>query len=205
MKAPYIAKWSACTRCPLHENARQHVVMRGSIPAEVLFVGEAPGKTENKLGRPFVGRSGTVLNSMLDDVGLTTNYCITNIICCIPWGINRNWGRGEDVVRKPTRAEADACLPHLHELLDLCAPKLVIALGSEAVRYLPAKAVHNALGSHVEYLHLLHPAYILRKGGIVSLEYKRDRRKLHKALSSLGLIKSTRSESMPEVPYSQVN
>lgn len=176
----YRDKWNRCQRCPLHKGARRHVVYRGSVPAEILFVGEAPGKTEDKLGRPFVGQAGCIFKEMVRDLCLA-RYCVTNVVCCIPW-LNPARRGERDPLRVPTPQEAAACFPHLEELVALCRPKLLVALGNEADRCLgPLRKGEYA------YVKLLHPSYINRRGGVGTFEYKNTLRLLESKLLELGL------------------
>ncbi len=61
----HIADWESCTRCPLHTTRRWVVLGRGTLPCDVLFVGEAPGNSENDIGKPFIGQAGKILDSLI--------------------------------------------------------------------------------------------------------------------------------------------
>lgn len=160
-RAAFVREWRDCRKCPLHLNARHHVLFRGTIPADVLLIGEAPGKTEDKLGKPFIGRSGQVLSTAIQQLGLTS-YCITNVVCCIP--LTEDGG-----IRQPSKEEAATCSPHLKQIIELCKPKLIALLGNE-----PKKHLHASLIPPLSKLVLLrHPAFILRRGGLNSVEFKR--------------------------------
>ena len=115
-----------CRRCALAET-RTHVVFGGgSTDAEVLFVGEGPGQTEDEQGVPFVGRAGKLLDDMLEIIGLDrTNYYITNIVKCRPPG-NRD----------PQNTEQAACIGWLRQQGELLHPKVVICLGRVAAKVL---------------------------------------------------------------------
>ena len=169
-------EWKNCQKCPLHVGVAHHVLYRGEIPAEVMLVGEAPGKVENRLGRPFVGPSGDLLNSALDRLGLSS-FCICNVVCCIPWR-----SKEAQVIRQPSKEEAAACNPHLVQLVQLCQPKLVICLGNEAKKHFPTKEFEKT-----PLTFLRHPAYILRNGGKASIEYKRFLEAFHAALDGVGI------------------
>lgn len=160
-KAAFIREWTDCKKCPLHLGAKQHVLYRGSIPADVLLVGEAPGRTEDKLGKPFIGKSGQLLSTAIQRLGLTS-YCITNIVCCIPL-------TDEGEIRPPSREEAATCSPHLSQIVELCRPKLVVLLGNEPKKFFPT----TLLTEGVTLVQLRHPAYVLRRGGLNSVEFKR--------------------------------
>lgn len=160
--------WKKCTQCPLHKNARNHVLYRGQIPAEVLLIGEAPGKTEDKIGEPFIGRSGQLLTKAMEALRIKS-YCIANVVCCIPL-VQKLDGPTEALpIRPPSREEAEACSPHLEQLFKLCSPKVIALLGNEAKEHFNLKLVPE----WATVVMLRHPAYILRKGGENSVEYKR--------------------------------
>jgi uracil-DNA glycosylase len=185
-KESWIRKWKNCQRCPLHLNARHHVLYRGSIPAELLLIGEAPGKTEDKLGKPFIGRSGELLTVALQRLSVAS-YCITNVVCCIPLKPNPSLEfdqtREEQQIRPPFPHEAQACSPHIKELIELCQPKLVGLLGKAAEQSFD----ESLLKEGIELVILRHPAYILRRGGINSVEFKRFLVDFQKALENAGV------------------
>lgn len=159
-RAAFTKEWTSCQKCPLHKNAKMHVLYRGSIPADVLLVGEAPGRTEDKLGKPFIGKSGQLLTTAIQRLGLTS-YCITNIVCCIPL-------TDEGEIRPPSKEEAYECSPHLDQIVDLCQPRLIVLLGNE-----PKKLFPPHLTEGISLIQLRHPAYVLRRGGLNSVEFKR--------------------------------
>lgn len=81
-------KWSKCRECELCETRKQVVLASGSLPCDVLFVGEAPGVSENNLGTPFIGPAGKLLRAQIEAAGMTGSYktAFTNLIACIPLG-----------------------------------------------------------------------------------------------------------------------
>ena len=115
----------SCTRCPLH-TTRTNVVFGQGVPtAEVLFVGEGPGQSEDEQGLPFVGRSGQLLDKYLFAIDLDRNQnCyIANIVKCRP---PQN--------RDPLPAESEACMPWLREQFRILQPKIVVCLGRIAAQ-----------------------------------------------------------------------
>jgi uracil-DNA glycosylase family 4 len=116
-----------CVECPLHEGRIHAVPGEGPIPAEVLLIGEAPGGTEDRKGRPFVGPSGRILNKLLAVAGLTReNVYITSCVKCRPPGN-----------RPPRASELDTCQASwLERQIELVDPKLVVLLGKVAIRQL---------------------------------------------------------------------
>lgn len=177
----HVRQWKSCTRCPLGHLATHHVLGRGVLPCEVLLIGEAPGKDEDATGEPFIGRAGGVLDAIIEAVPIT-DYAITNALACAPW---------EDSGRKSTRApakfEMEFCYSRIEDFFRIASPKKVIFLGKVAekfvypsIRRLPPCPACQAKSSRTrpdrvlpEFLSVFHPAYIARKGGANSLEFKR--------------------------------
>jgi DNA polymerase len=158
------------------------VFYRGQCPCDVLFIGEAPGKDENLSGTPFIGRSGALLDGIIEEVGQDFSYGIQNILACIP--LDKDKHTGKVGVRAPTAAEAEACNPRFVETIIRAEPTLIVLLGKTAKKYLKLPKYL----SYTEVLELQHPAYMLRKGGKSSLEYKRAILYLRNKLEELELI-----------------
>ena len=161
-KTKPLAEFGPCRKCGLHRFRRKIVLGEGVMPADVLIVGEAPGKSEDLLGRPFVGPSGKILREALrraqERAKADVNYYITNTVSCRP----TDRKRGEN--RAPTDAEQMACWPRLRKTERLVKPKYIVLLGREAER---------ACKPHwPEAVTMQHPAYILRRGGKSSTEYR---------------------------------
>ena len=160
----YIVKdYLDCKRCGLHKHRRNIVFGRGSIPADVMFIGEAPGRTEDLLAKPFVGPSGRILNQGIRTAirmgAPKVKYFITNIIACRP--CDSHQGKNKE----PTKEEAQDCWPRLKQTFDDVKPNRVVLLGKVAKRYagkLPGKKFQ-----------LDHPAYILRLGGTSAPAFRR--------------------------------
>lgn len=113
----------SCQACVLCACRTQTVFGEGNSDADVVFVGEAPGQTEDETGRPFVGKAGKLLDNMIDSMGLKReDVFILNICKCRP---PKN--------RKPTPAEMKACMPFLERQLAEIKPKVIIALGNTAL------------------------------------------------------------------------
>ncbi len=151
---------SACTDCRLHETRTQTVFGVGDEQADWLLVGEGPGAEEDKLGEPFVGQAGKLLDNMLAAISLKRgqNVYIANTVKCRPPG-NRN----------PEPDEVVACEPYLTRQIALVRPKLIIALGKVAAQRLLATdhsiaslrgKLHQAQG--IPLIVTYHPAYLLR-------------------------------------------
>jgi len=176
----HIHDWQDCQLCPLGKTATHHVLYRGQVPCQVLFVGEAPGESEDILGEPFVGPAGDILNDLIEDTHKQTSiyfsYAITNVVCCLPYDTEN------DTLREPTQIEASACNPRLREFVSLCNPSLVVLLG---------KIADRDFGRRKEFfryqtLSIKHPAYISRQPQETYLVvYKRELLRLVQKIESL--------------------
>jgi DNA polymerase len=126
LKAVY-REASGCTRCPQLASARNTVVFgAGNADADLMFVGEAPGANEDKLGLPFVGQAGKLLDKLLGEIGLAReDVFIANVLKCRPPG-NRD----------PAPAEIESCRDYLFRQLDLIEPKVVCTLGNFSTKLL---------------------------------------------------------------------
>ena len=123
---PLHKKIIKCRNCGLWKERQNAVPGEGDPNARLLIIGEAPGKSEDELGRPFVGRAGKVLNEVLTEVGINRNEVfITNIIKCRP---PRN--------RVPKKNEVVACSEYLKKQIEIIEPELIVALGHSAFRTL---------------------------------------------------------------------
>ncbi len=153
--------------CPdLAKQATQLVFADGSAEAEIVFIGEAPGKNEDLQGKPFVGAAGKFLDEMLLGIGLQrTDIYITNIVKYRPPN-NRD----------PLPEEKAAFLPYLMRQLDVMNPKIVVTLGRHSMEaFLPGKKISQIHGqpkriqfgkTKIVVLPLFHPAAALYNGGM---------------------------------------
>ncbi len=113
-----------CTRCDLCRTRNRPVMGRGDIKSKIMLIAEAPGRMEDQQGIPFVGRSGGILDELLESAGLNRDgIYITNINKCHPPG-NRD----------PERAEQEACMPYLKYETALIRPKIMVCLGRIAAQ-----------------------------------------------------------------------
>jgi uracil-DNA glycosylase len=118
-----------CTRCALAEGRTQVVVGNGDPTSDLMFVGEAPGYHEDRLGIPFVGASGKLLTTLLEGIGLRReDVFVANVLKCRPPG-NRD----------PQPAEIRSCEPHLFTQIALIRPKLICTLGNFATKLLSGR------------------------------------------------------------------
>lgn len=151
-----------CTRCPLAVGRTQVVFGVGDPSADLLFVGEGPGHEEDIKGEPFVGRSGQLLDRLLQEelgIGRDSVY-IANVVKCRP-----------PANRDPLPVEVAACRPWLESQLELIAPKVIVTLGNFAARLLldTTAGIKGLRGRSYQYgnafvVPTYHPAYVLRCG-----------------------------------------
>src|SRR5208282_4732550 len=112
--------------CALKRTATQLVFADGTPGSRVMFVGEAPGGDEDRIGRPFVGRAGQLLDRMFRSIGLDRSQVyIANVV---PWRPPGN--------RTPTLQETQACLPFIKRQIELASPEVLVCLGASAAQTL---------------------------------------------------------------------
>lgn len=154
-----------CVKCAHLASTRQNVVFGvGSIDAELMFVGEAPGADEDAQGEPFVGAAGQLLTKMINATGLSREKVyIANILKCRP-----DMPAGSSGNRKPTPEEMQTCIPYLHAQIDLIQPKVLVALGGTAMEGLLGKSGITKLRGQwhayrgIPLMPTYHPSYLLR-------------------------------------------
>ena len=150
--------------CALKATAKSTVFGSGNPKADIMFIGEAPGADEDRIGLPFVGRSGRLLEKMLSAVGLKReDVYITNIIMWRPPGN-----------RTPTSSEVAVCLPFIKRQIELINPKFIVFLGASAANALldNTDSISKMRGHWLEYpvsskksisaMATFHPAFLLR-------------------------------------------
>ncbi|MGA3148950.1 MAG: uracil-DNA glycosylase [Acidimicrobiales bacterium] len=166
--------WEAagCTRCPLSGTRTQVVFGVGDPIADLMFVGEAPGRDEDLQGEPFVGRSGKLLDRLvLEELGVDRSRCyIANVVKCRP-----------PDNRDPKPDEIAACRPYLAAQLELIRPMVVVTLGNFATKLLLETdlGITKVRGSSYpmgewQLVPTYHPAAALRSGGVVVAEMRAD-------------------------------
>jgi DNA polymerase len=178
--------------CALKRTATNTVFADGVAAGRVLFIGEAPGRDEDHIGKPFVGRAGQLLDKMLASIGLDrkTNAYITNVI---------NWRPPDN--RDPTPEEAAQCLPFLRRHIELADPGVIILLGAVAARHVvgASDGIMKLRGRWLEYrvgmrmvplMPTLHPAYLLRQPAHKKLAW-RDLQAVRDKMHAIGLPQNT--------------
>ena len=150
----------ACRACPLAASRQQVVIGRGNPAARLLVIGEGPGAEEDACGRPFVGRSGRLLDRLLEEAGLDSerDLYIANIVKCRP-----------PENRRPTAREMAACRPWLDRQIERIDPALIVLAGATALQGLLGikggisrlRGQWHPWGQR-QVLPVFHPAYLLR-------------------------------------------
>ena len=157
--AELIEHISACQACGLRAGCHRVVPGEGDPNAMLMFIGEGPGADEDRLGRPFVGRSGELLTRMIAAIGLEREQVyICNVVKCRP-PQNRN----------PEPDEAQACLNYLRAQVALVRPKVVVLLGKVACHYTLQQEI-SVMRQHgqwferkgVWFMPTFHPSALLR-------------------------------------------
>lgn len=173
-----LEEWRSCERCGLHLHRKNVVLGEGEMPCDLLFVGEAPGKTENMMGRPFIGPAGRLLRQAMVFAGdiadlqeLPTTF-VTNLCGCRP--TDSKFGPN----RPPTDAEVWACRKRLELIVELCRPQAIVLLGNLA-QSMAGDVCRGATK-------LPHPAWIMRMGGVESPQYRAFCADLSKVMSAFG-------------------
>jgi uracil-DNA glycosylase family 4 len=169
-----------CTRCRLHRERNNIVFGDGNPKADLVFVGEGPGRDEDEQGLPFVGRAGKLLTQMIEAMGLQRkDVYICNVVKCRP-----------PENRTPERDEVSTCSPFLLRQIDAIAPKVIVCLGSVAAQTLleTNRGVSHFRGQWLEFrgrrlLATYHPAYLLRNPNAKGEVWK----DLQKVMAVLGL------------------
>jgi uracil-DNA glycosylase len=178
-----------CSECSHLAASRKNVVFgAGSLDAELMFVGEAPGADEDRMGEPFVGAAGQLLNKIITAMGLRREQVfIANILKCRPDTPGQTSGN-----RKPVPSEMATCIPHLQEQIRIIQPKVIVGLGATAMEGLLGKTegITRARGNWHAYqgtplMPTYHPAYLLHN------QNKTEKRKvwedMMKVMQKLGI------------------
>ena len=172
----------SCLECSLGENRKNVVVGSGSLDAEIVLIGEAPGRKEDESGLPFVGSAGKLLDSLLASAGLEReSIFIGNILKCRPPGN-----------RRPKKAEIESCESYLRRQLEIIKPRVLAPMGNSALSYfqsrynLPEEPIGDAHGKvfyveapwgMIKLVPLYHPAAAIYKRELLG-DLEKDMKKL---------------------------
>jgi len=183
-------KMLACSRCVLRKTCSQVVPGEGSAEAEIMFIGEGPGRDEDIQGRPFVGAAGKFLNEMLTNINLRReNVYIANVVKCRP---PQN--------RDPLPEEIETCWSWLLEQIRTIQPKLIVTLGRHSMgRFLPGMKISEIHGKAMRrempeigkqvFCTLYHPAAALYNGSMRDVLIN-DFKKIPKILEKIKTMES---------------
>ncbi|NLZ72201.1 MAG: uracil-DNA glycosylase [Clostridiaceae bacterium] len=181
----FLQACQTCKACDLYKSRNQIVVFRGNIKADLMIIGEGPGAEEDRLGKPFVGRSGKLFDSLLIAQEFTEeDYHICNIVKCRP-----------PENRAPTPEEAKACKKLLAAQFSLVQPKIIVLVGATAFKYFTNSdtAISKVRGQWIKkgdyyIMPTFHPAYLLRNPK-KRIDMWNDFVKVREKMEELNLIK----------------
>ena len=168
----------SCTKCGLHKTRHNVIFGEGNKNAKILIIGEAPGHDEDMIGRPFVGKSGQLLDRILEACGFTRekHVYISNIVKCRPPGN-----------RVPTDQEARTCIPYLMKQIELIHPLILLPLGASALRVFFGKEyrITQVRGNWLNWYDKLvmpvyHPAALLRNPNLKRDTWEDYKKVVHK-------------------------
>lgn len=190
----FVEECKHCQACDLSKTRNNVVIYKGAVRAPLMFVGEGPGANEDRMGIPFVGQAGQLLDLLLVAYGLTPDdYHVCNIVKCRPPGN-----------RVPTVDEAKACMPLLAKQIRFARPKVIVLLGKTAYKFFmnsdePIGKVRGRFIEKNDYLIMptFHPAYILRNNN-ERVTLWRDIGLVRDKLEKIGLL--TPLEDIPLMP-----
>lgn len=165
----HVARWRDCDKCSLCHGRSQIVPGKGTLPCDVLFIGEAPGISEDALGVPFVGPAGHLLDQIVERALLEGHdtrrltVAFTNIVACFPRE------QKDAGTHAPPNEAIEACAPRLREFVELVQPKLVVCVGALAEKWAP-KILQNMTWDEpdgrvrpFQIVAITHPAHILAR------------------------------------------
>ncbi len=159
----HVDRWHDCLRCPLGETRNKIVLARGQLPCSILFVGEAPGESEDSEGLPFHGPAGKLMDVIIQRaIGWmepVPRYALTNLVCCMPKD-DRGNKTGE-----PEDSHVKACKPRLEEFIGIAKPKLVVCVGKLSKEWIAeGRGMKNSIriAETCKTVHVIHPAAIIK-------------------------------------------
>lgn len=148
---------TGCTQCGLSQGRTKAVPGEGSLDADIMFIGEAPGYYEDRDGRPFIGQAGKLLDEMLAKIGLDRqDVYITNMVKCRP---PKN--------RDPLPTELSSCAPYLDRQIEIISPRVIVCLGRFSfAKFFPGESISKARGKprdwkNIKIYPMYHPAAAL--------------------------------------------
>lgn len=167
--------WRGCKQCKLGCQSRliNYVFFKGTVPCEVLFIGEAPGSSENATGIPFNNpeAAGGVFDNIITrclELCPTMTWAVTNAVLCVPFD---ETGKKEN--REPSHDEILACRNRLTEFIQICQPLILVAMGNVALKATNVAGQFLSGGYPIPVLNPRHPSWMQRDGQDTELEIKR--------------------------------
>ena len=178
----HIQKWRNCEQCILFNQRKRVVFASGTIPADILCVGEAPGGSEDATGIPFDGPAGDLLDRTIkealdldvkrsdgffrypDDDRPVPSIAFYNIVSCYPRDAKR------DGTHQPPPEAIKACSRKLKEFIGICRPKLYVLVGSLAEKYIHLSA--DTADPNLHFVHIMHPSNILKNLPIAQKDFE---------------------------------
>lgn len=160
----FCERWRDGCGAAICAGAKRRVQLRGTVPCDVCFIGEAPGESEDTLGYTFAGPAGRVIDHIISRLieGVFT-YALANLVACIP----RDPENGRKAT-EPDKASIKQCAPRLIELVRLCRPQAIVLVGELASKHVSGQAMFGEVdwlpepGQMIRFASIVHPAYILR-------------------------------------------
>lgn len=196
--AAIAAEVNVCTACELHKGRTKAVPGEGPLNAEIMFIGEAPGRNEDQQGRPFVGQAGKLLEELLGEIGLTRqDVWIGNVVKCRP-----------PENRDPRPEEIAACAGYLERQIALLQPKVIATLGRFSMeKFFPGAKITRVHGQARRdgrrvLIPLYHPAYVLRNMN-AKPDAVRDMRKIPRLLERLDEVLAEEAAAGSAPPASE--
>lgn len=155
-----LSKILECKKCSLHKTRTKVVPGEGNTNSNIVLIGECPGPDEDKVGRPFIGRAGKLLRSILESMEIDTDKIyITNIVRCFPYSS-----------LNPSKEHIDICSSYLSKQLELMKPKLIVSLGKHSSQFFLGEIkitketgrIRRLSNSNTHILPVVHPSYVMR-------------------------------------------
>lgn len=165
----HVDKWKTCTACGYCESRKNVVLARGQLPCDVLFIGEAPGNSEDVIGQPFVGPAGRLLDQLIEEAAgdVALRKAFTNLVGCIPKD-----SRSSSKNKEPSQEAIEACSERLSELVHLADPKMIVLVGKQAAKAVTGQAQFGGkydpndpdydVDTFVQFTEIVHPSAILQ-------------------------------------------
>lgn len=166
-------EWQNCTRCKYSERRKKVVLGKGELPCDILFVAEAPGDSEDVIGKPMVAQAGRLMDQMLVKAGIVKGdkqgliwtpdavwrYTVsfTNLVACIPLDENR------EKEKEPDYDCVLSCKPRLEEWIEFASPKLIVVIGKPAREWFEMGNRDSVEHGRIPIVEIVHPASILRQ------------------------------------------